>query len=68
MGLVIKKFRKGLENSLKGTSLNPCYQSQDENGCFASFAAGTLRIYTWSEIKWISVNIFSDYAEIMEIE
>ena len=34
LNLVIKKYGKGLENSLKGTGLTPSYRSWYENDCF----------------------------------
>ena len=66
INLVIQKYRKGLENSLKGTGIKPSYRSWYENDCFVSVAAGTYKEYTWSAIKWFSVNVCSDSAEIME--
>ena len=68
INLVIKKYRKGLENSLKGTGINPSYRSWYENDCFVSVAAGTYKEYTWAAIKWFSVNVCSGSAEIMESE
>ncbi len=68
INLVIKKYGKGLENSLKGTELNPNYRSWYENDCFVSVAAGTYRESIWSAIEWFSVNVCSDSAEIMESE
>ena len=41
LNLVIKKYGKGLENSLKGTGVTPSYRSWYENDCFVSIAAGT---------------------------
>ena len=66
--LVIKKYGKGLENRLKGTGANPSYRSWYENDCFISVAAGTYQESTWSAIEWFSVNVCSDYSEIMESE
>ena len=68
INIVIQKYGKGLENRLKGTGLNPSYRSWYENDCFVSVAAGTHKQYNWSEIKWFSVNVCSNYAEIMESE
>ena len=68
INLVIKKYGKGLENRLKGTGANPSYRSWYENDCFISFAAGTYQESTWSAIEWFSVNVCSDYSEIMESE
>ena len=68
INLVIKKYGKGLENRLKGTELNPNYRSWYENDCFASVAAGTYQNSNWSSMEWVSVNVCSDYAEIMESE
>ena len=68
INLVIKKYGKGLENRLKGTELNPNYRSWYENDCFASVAAGTYQKSNWSSMEWFSVNVCSDYAEIMESE
>jgi len=68
INLVIQKYGKGLENRLKGTGLNPNYQSWYENDCFVSVAAGTHKQYNWSQIKWFSVNVCSDSAEIIESE
>ena len=68
INLVIKKYGKGLENRLKGTGVNPSYRSWYENNCFVSVAAGTYQEYTWSAIKWFSVNVCADSAEIIEIE
>ena len=65
INLVIKKYGKGLENRLKGTGLTPSYRSWFENDCFVSVAAGTHQEYTWSAMKWFSVNVCSDNAEIM---
>ena len=66
LNLVINKYGKGLENRLKGTGLNPSYRSWYENDCFVSIAAGTYQEYTWSAIKWFSVNVCSNSAEIIE--
>ena len=66
INLVIKKYGKGLENRLKGTGANPSYRSWYENDCFVSIAAGTYQKDTWSAIKWFSVNVCSESAEIME--
>ena len=68
INLVIKKYGKGLENRLKGTELNPNYRSWYENDCFVSVAAGTYQEDTWSAMKWFSVNVCSESAEIMESE
>ena len=68
INLVIKKYGKGLENRLKGTELNPNYRSWYENDCFASVAAGTYQESNWSSMEWFSVNVCSDYVEIMESE
>ena len=66
--LVIKKYGKGLENRLKGTEVNTSYRSWYENECFVSVAAGTYQEYTWSEMKWFSVNVCSDSVEIIEFD
>ena len=68
INLVIKKYGKGLENRLKGTGVTPSYRSWYENDCFVSIAAGTYREDTWSAIKWFSVNVCSESAEIMGSE
>ena len=68
INLVIKKYGKGLENRLKGTELNPNYRSWYENDCFVSVAAGTYQKSNWSSMEWFSVNVCSDYVEIMESE
>ena len=68
INLVIKKYGKGLENRLKGTRVNPSYRSWYENDCFVSIAAGTYKEFTWSAMEWFSVNVCSDYAEIIESE
>ena len=68
INLVISKYGKGLENRLKGSGANPSYRSWYENECFVSVAAGTNQEYIWSSIEWFSVNVCSDYVEIMEIE
>ena len=68
INLVIRKYGKGLENRLKGTGLNPSYRSWYDNECFVSIAAGTYQESNWSSIKWFSVNVCSDSAEIMENE
>ena len=68
INLVIKKYEKGLENRLKGTELNPNYRSWYENDCFVSVAAGTYQDGNWSSMEWFSVNVSSDYVEIMESE
>ena len=68
INLVIQKYGKGLENRLKGTGVNPSYRSWYENDCFVSIAAGTYQESTWSAMEWFSVNICSDYAEIIEGE
>ena len=52
LNLVIKKYGKGLENSLKGTGVTPSYRSWYENDCFVSIAAGTYQENTWSAMKW----------------
>ena len=59
---------KGLENRLKGTGVTPSYRSWYENDCFVSIAAGTFQEDTWSAMKWFSVNVCSESAEIMESE
>ena len=68
INLVIKKYGKGLKNKLKGTGLTPSYRSWYENDCFVSIAAGTYEEDTWSTMKWFSVNVCSESAEIMESE
>ena len=68
INLVFKKYGKGLENRLKGTELNPNYRSWYENDCFVSVAAGTYQESNWSSMGWFSVNVCSDYAEIMKSE
>ena len=68
INLVIKKYGKGLENRLKGTELNPNYRSWYENDCFVSVAVGTYQENNWSSMEWFSVNVCSDYVEIMESE
>jgi len=68
INLVIRKYGKGLENKLKGTGKNPSYRSWYENDCFVSVAAGTYQESYWSSMEWFSVNVCSDYAEIMESE
>ena len=68
INLVVKKFGKGLENRLKGTGATPSYRSWYENDCFVSIAAGTYQEVTWSAMKWFSVNVCSESAEIMESE
>ena len=68
LNLVIKKYGKGIENRLKGTGLDPSYRSWYENDCFVTIAAGTYQEYKWSQIEWFSVNVCSEYAEIIEIE
>ena len=68
INLVIKKYGKGLENRLKGTGVTPSYRSWYENDCFVSIAAGTYQEDTWSAMKWFSVNVCSESAEIMESE
>ena len=68
INLVIKKYGKGLENRLKGTGVTPSYRSWYENDCFVSIAAGTNQEDTWSAMKWFSVNVCSESAEIMESE
>ena len=68
INLVIKKYGKGLENRLKGTGVTPSYRSWYENDCFVSIAAGTYQEDTWSAMKWFSVNVCSESAEIIESE
>jgi len=68
INLVIKKYGKGLENRLKGKGVTPSYRSWYENDCFVSIAAGTYQEDTWSAMKWFSVNVCSESAEIMESE
>ena len=68
INLIIKKYGKGLENKLKGTKLNSNYRSWYENDCFVSVAAGTSQERNWSSMEWFSVNVCSDYVEIMESE
>ena len=68
INLVIKKYGKGLENRLKGTGVTPSYRSWYENDCFVSIAAGTYQDDNWSAIKWFSVNVCSESAEIIESE
>ena len=68
INLVIKKYGKGLENRLKGTGVTPSHRSWYENDCFVSIAAGTYEENTWSAMKWFSVNVCSESAEIMESE
>ena len=68
INLVIKKYGKGLENRLKGRGVTPSYRSWYENDCFVSIAAGTYQEDTWSAMKWFSVNVCSESAEIMESE
>ena len=68
VNIVIQKYGKGLENRLKGTGLNPSYRSWYENDCFVSVAAGTLQEYSWSAMEWFSVNVCSDFTEIIEID
>ena len=68
LNLVIKKYGKGLENRLKGSGVNPIYRSWYENDCFVSVAAGTYQKNNWSSMEWFSVNVCSDYVEIMESE
>ncbi len=68
INLVIKKYGKGLENRLKGTGSNPSYRSWYENDCFVSIAADLYQEDTWSAMKWFSVNVCSESAEIMESE
>ena len=67
INLVIKKYGKGLENSLKGTRVTPSYRSWYENDCFVSIAAGTYQ-EDWAAMKWFSVNVCSESAKIMESE
>ena len=68
INLVIRKYGKGLENRLKGTELNSNYRSWYENDCFVSVSGGTYQESNWSSMEWFSVNVCSDYAEIMESE
>ena len=68
INLVIKKYGKGLENRLKGTGVDLSYRSWYENECFVSIAAGTYQEYTWSAMKWFSVNVCSKSVEMMESE
>ena len=68
INLVIKKYGKGLENRLKGTGVTPSYRSWYENDCFVSIAAGTYQEDTWSAMNWFSVNVCSEFVEIMESE
>ena len=68
INLVIEKYGKGLENRLKGKGVTPSYRSWYENDCFVSIAAGTYQEDTWSAMKWFSVNVCSESAEIMESE
>ena len=68
INLVIKKYRKGIENSLKGTGVKPSYRSWYENDCFISVAAGSHQEYTWSAMEWFSVNVCSGSAELMELD
>ena len=67
INLVIEKYGKGLENRLKGTGVNASYRSWYENECFFTVAAGTFQEYNWSGLEWFSVNVCSDYAEIIEV-
>ena len=66
INLVIRKYGKGLENRLKGTGENPSYRGWYENDCFVSVAGGTYQESTWYTIEWFSVNVCSDFAEIIE--
>ena len=68
INLVIKKYGKGLENRLKGTGVNASYRSWYENDCFVSVAAGIHQENKWSAMGWYSVNVCSDFTEIMENE
>jgi len=68
LNLVIKKYGTGLANSLNGKGVTPSYRRWYENDCFVSIAAGTYQEDTWSSMKWFSVNVCSESAEIMEIE
>ena len=68
INLVIEKYGKGLENRLKGMGVNPSYRSWYENDCFVSIAAGTYQEDTWTTMKWFSVNVCSESAEIIESE
>ena len=66
INLVIQKYGKGLSNRLKGTEINPSYRGWYENKCFVSVAAGTYKENSWSAIEWFSVNVCSNYADIIE--
>ena len=68
INLVIKKYGKGLENRLKVTVVTSSYRSWNENDYFINIAAGTYQEDTWSAIKWFSVNVCSESAEIIESE
>ena len=68
INIVIKKYGKDLENRFKETGATPSYRSWYENDCFVSIAAGTYQEDTWSAMKWFSVNVCSESAEIMESE
>ena len=60
INLVIQKYGKGLENRLKGTELNPNYQSWYENDYFVSVNACTIpRVLSaqWSCLALMSVLI-----------
>ena len=48
--------------------VNPSYRSWYENDCFVSVAVGIYQESNWSSMEWFSVNVCSDYAEIMENE
>ncbi len=66
INLVIKKYAKGLNNRFKGIELNSNYRSWYENDCFVSVAEMTYQESKWSSMEWFSVNVCSDYIEIME--
>jgi len=68
INLVIKKYGKGSDNKLKGTELNRNYRSLYENDYFVNIAAGIYQESNWSPMELFSVNICSDYAQIMESE
>ena len=68
INLVIRKYGKGLENRLKGTGEDPSYRSWYENDCFVSIAAGIYKENSWYAMEWFSVNVCSNYAEIMKSE
>ena len=68
INLVIRKYGKGLENRLKGTGENPSYRGWYENDCFVSVAGGVYQENSWNAMEWFSVNVCSDFAEIIESE